>query len=282
VHTDRGPGGGCALRGGYRTDLTGLNEGEVASLFAGTVGRQLRDLGLGAGFQGAMAKLEAGLPSARRADAERARDRIHVDPTPWFTPHENTRHLPALRRAVLGDEVVRLTYQRPDGRRVERRTQPLGLVVKGGIWYLAGMTAGEPRVYRVSRLAAVAPTGERCERPRSFDLAAFWGRWSAELIDGIPQYHFKLRVEAAGVPVLPHVFGERVRPALASARRRKDGSVVIEQSMDHLDAAAGAVLRMGTLVEVIEPEELRTAVVQIAAAVLERYARHGASPRRRG
>src|SRR5512143_4235314 len=99
VYADRGPGGGCALRRGYRTDLTGLNAEEVASLFAGTAGRQLRDLGLGGGFERAMAKLEASLPGERRAEAERMRERIHVDATPWFAPRESARHLPALRRA---------------------------------------------------------------------------------------------------------------------------------------------------------------------------------------
>lgn len=271
VYADRGPGGGCALRAGYRTDLSGLNEGEVASLFAGTVGRQLRDLGLGAGFQGALAKLEAGLPPERRADADKARQRIHVDATPWFAPRESVRHLPALRQAVLGERVVRLTYQRADGREVARRAQPLGLVVKGGIWYLAALSGGEPRVYRVSRLVAVGLTTERFERPRNFDLAAFWSRWSAELIDGIPQYHFKLRVAREGVPILTQVLGERVRATLAAAKRLRNGDIVIEHSMDNLEAASGTVLSLGTLVEVLEPEELRVAVVALAQAVVAHY-----------
>jgi len=271
VYAERGPGGGCALRRGYRTDLTGLNRGEVVSLFAGTAGRQLQDIGLGAGFQSALAKLEAALPNDRREEAERIRARLHVDATPWFPPRESTRHLPALRTALFDDRVVRLNYRRADGRIATRRARPLGLIVKAGIWYLAALTEAGMRVYRVSRLRTVAVTKQRFERPRGFDLAGFWERWATQLVAGIPEYRIVLRVTSAGIPILPQVFGERMRDAIDEAGRPKADGIVLRYSFDSLDAACGAVLSLGTLVEVLEPLDLRQLVRERAAAIAEQY-----------
>jgi len=271
VFADRGPGGGCALRRGYRTDLSGLTPIEAASLFAGTAGRQLRDLGLGAGFQSALAKLEVALPSDRREQAVQVRERIHVDATPWFAPRESTRHLPVLRDAVLDERVVGISYRRANGREVVRRTRPLGLVVKGGIWYFVGVTAGETRVYRVSRLRLVSATKEKFDRPRGFNLAAFWDRWSMELEARIPQYSIKMRVTAEGRSVLPQVLGERVRIAIDAAPKLRGGGLLLDYTFDSIEAACGSVLSLGSLVEVIEPVELRAAVRTAAAAIVRRY-----------
>lgn len=271
VYADRGPGGGCALRRGYRTDLTGMNRGDVAALFAGTSGRQLSELGLGSGFQSALAKLEATLPGDRRGEAEQVRARFHVDAVPWFAPRESARHLPALRDALLADRAVRVTSRRDDGRESTRLVLPLGLVVKGGIWYLVALGGSEVRVYRVSRLRRVAAAKESLQRPRDFDLAAFWARWSRDFIAGIPEFPVKLRVSREGLAILPQVFGERMREAIAAAGRPKAGGLVVDFNFDSLDAACGGVLSLATLVEVLEPQELRDLVRQRAEAVVRQY-----------
>src|SRR5262249_14005066 len=155
VYAERGPGGGCLLRPGYRTDLGGLNESELASLFAGTAERALDALGLGAQLQSALLQLEAGLPRSRRAEVGRARARVYVDAAGWFGTDERPVHLGALREAVFADRKVRLTYQRGDGSETRRTVEPLGLVVKGGIRYLISGAKGSMRVYRISRIRSM-------------------------------------------------------------------------------------------------------------------------------
>ena len=271
VYAERGKHGGCVLRPGYRTDLTGLNQAEVASLFAGVAGRVLDDLGLGAGLRRALVKLEAALPSAQRVDAERVRQRLHVDAAAWFGADERVPHLAALRVAVFADRVVELTHERGDGRAVTRRVEPLGLVVKGGIWYLVALTAGEPRVYRVSRVTKVRATTQSFERPRRFDLAGFWARWSRDFVASIPEYHVRMRVAARALATLPQVFGDRVRPAIEAARKVRNGDRIIELTFDSLEAACGRLLGLGVDIEVIEPAELRTALHTTAAEVVQLY-----------
>jgi predicted DNA-binding transcriptional regulator YafY len=271
VYAERGARGGCVLRPGFRTDLTGLNTAEVASLFAGTAGPQLDALGLGAGLRGAMAKLEAALPGERRAEAERLRQRIHVDPLPWFEPREPARHLEALREAVIDERAVRLAVSRPGTRPAAREVNPLGLVVKGGIWYLVAVTRGEMRVYRVSRLHPVSVLRRRFERPARFDLAAFWESWARAFVRAIPEYWIKLRVPRAAIPILPRVFGERMRAALGAAGPPGRDGLLLDWSFDTFEDARGAVLGLGTMVEVVEPTELRAAVRDAAASVVRLY-----------
>ena len=271
VYAERGKHGGCVLRPGYRTDLTGLNQSEVASLFAGVAGRVLDDLGLGSGLRRALVKLEAALPSAQRVDAERVQQRLHVDAAAWFGADERTPHLTALREAVFGDRVVEIAHERGDGRGVRRRVDPLGLVVKGGIWYLVALTAGEPRVYRVSRIRKVRTASQSFTRPPRFDLAGFWARWSRDFVASIPEYHVRMRVAARVLPVLPQVFGERVRSAIKAARALRNGDRIVELTFDSLEAACGRLLGLGVDVEVIEPAELRAVLRTTAAEVVGLY-----------
>jgi|SRR5215470_14344269 len=272
VYAERGPGGGCLLRPGYRTDLGGLNESELASLFAGTAERALDALGLGPQLQSALLKLEAGLPSSQRAQVARARARVYVDAAGWFGTDERPVHLGTLRQAVFADRKVRLSYRRGDGSEARRTVEPLGLVVKGGIWYLITVTAGSIRVHRISRIRKVEVLAERFQRPRRFDLAAFWRRWARDFVASIPQYFVRLRVATRALPLLLQIFGERVRPAIEAAGKPRAGLATIDMSFDSLDAACGSLLGLGTVVEVLEPAELRAAVRATAQAVAQLYA----------
>jgi len=271
VYAERGAHGGCILRPGYRTDLTGLNAEEVAALFAGTAGRQLDPLGVS--LKSALAKLEAALPSERRDDAERVRQRILVDALPWFEPQPPAAHLDVLRRAVMEQRALRLSYRRPDARATARTVHPLGLVVKGGIWYLVAQSEGALRVYRCSRLRRVALTRARFERPARFELASFWSRWSADFVRGIPEYRFTLAVPRRARPILLRAFGERMRAALEKARPGGRDRHLVEFSLDTFADACGALLGLGTSVEVVAPVELRQAIAAEAAKVVAMYRR---------
>ena len=95
VVAERGARGGWSLLGEYRTNLTGLNEAEVQSLFVIKPPRLLADLKLEKAAERALLKLLAALPSIHRRGAERARQRIYVDVTGWHRPEEAVPLLPA-------------------------------------------------------------------------------------------------------------------------------------------------------------------------------------------
>src|SRR5512136_3468262 len=63
VYGEAGPQGGYALLDSYRTNLTGLTEGEVRALFMLSIPQPLADLGMGHELGAALRKLSAALPA---------------------------------------------------------------------------------------------------------------------------------------------------------------------------------------------------------------------------
>src|SRR5207249_8330558 len=88
----------------------------------------------------------------------------------------------------------RLRY-RERGTIVRRTVDPLGLVLKGGAWYLVARRSVGMRVYRVSRVASVRPLDDAFERPAEFELAAFWQTWSREFEQNRPSVAVTVRVD---------------------------------------------------------------------------------------
>ena len=275
VYATRGANGGWLLAEGYRTNLTGLTEAEVQALFLTTPPQLLADLGLQRAAEAALRKLLAALPSAGRRDAEHARGRVHVDTSGWRRAEEAVPCLPVLQEAVWRERRLRLSYARGDGGAVERELDPLGLVAKGGIWYLVGAVEGQPRTYRVSRVREAALLDEPCVRPPDFDLAAFWAQSSAGFVAALPRYPATVRLAAELFGQLYGLGGyvqvERTSPPDA------DGRVTVDLRFQLEEEACRFVLGFGAQIEAVRPPELRALVARRAAEVAAFYAQHDVS-----
>src|SRR5262245_31142274 len=156
VTTERGPGGGCRLLNGYRTQLTGLDEGEAEALFLAGLPGPAAELGLGSVLARAQRKVLAALPARLRAAASLANQRFHLDPHRWFEPAPEHPSLESIAVAVWSDRALRFAYERNDGARVEREADAIALGLKAGLWYFVGRVGGDLRVYRVSRMSQPA------------------------------------------------------------------------------------------------------------------------------
>ena len=289
VYAERGPGGGCMLMDGYRTNLTGLNNPEVQTLFLAAPG-PLADLGLGRAQEAALLKLLLALPSDQRQGAEHARERLHLDATGWAQMGEPTYHLRTLQDAVWQNRRVTLRYAKSGGKIVERTVEPLGLVAKAGVWYVvarqppvtppgektedkpeASRERADLRVFRISRMLAVTPTDEVFLRPPDFHLAEYWAEWSASFKASWRHCPVTVRVTAEGVTLLPLVFGDSVRPLLDEASPDATGARILTLYFDEIEAAAGRLMSLGTLVEALDPPEVRERIVTLARDVLTFY-----------
>lgn len=273
VYAERGPGGGCTLLGEYRSGLTGLNEGDVRTLLLSGVPGPLADLGLDKALEAALLKLLAALPSARRPEVERARQRLHLDAAAWNAPDvEETPHLRTIQEAVWQDRKLRLSYRRKDWEVVERVVEPLGLVAKASIWYLVGRVDGQQRVYRVSRVQAVTLTEETFERPADFDLAAYWAEWLAGFRGALAIYPVTARFAPEAIPAIPHVFGEAAHALIEQAGPPdREGRITLQLTFESGAVACSMLLGFGPLVEVLEPPELRQRVIQQAENIVAFY-----------
>src|SRR5215467_7724469 len=173
VYAEGGPDGGYQLVDGFRTRLTGLTEDEARVLFLTGLPGPAAELGLGALVSAAELKLAAALPPSLLDSANRVRDRFHLDAPGWYAQGDASPHLGQVADALWQQRRIRVGYRRwKEPTDVRRTLDPLGLVLKAGIWYLVATADGgrSPRTYKVNQILDLAVTGERFQRPPAFDL----------------------------------------------------------------------------------------------------------------
>ncbi len=263
----RGPAGGYRLAGGYRTRLTGLTGEEAEALFVGPAA----ELGLGRVFAEARLKLLAALPPELQERAERSARLFHLDTRGWFRGEDKTPHLPALAAAVWQGRRLSARYR--EGTKVVRRTlEPLGLVLKAGVWYLVAHRSVGMRVYRVSRFVSVRVRDEGFERLPGFELAAFWEDWSTRFERDRPRVDVRLRLPRAALHFLRPLVHPDGRGVLDAYRRDPPRELVeLTVPFEQLDLAYRELLAFGSDVEVLDPPELRERMRLAAEEVLALY-----------
>ena len=269
VWAQTGRHGGWELAEGYRTDLTGLSEGELRSLVLAGASSQLRHLGVGDDLDRAVTKVLAALPETRRAAARSVGSYLHVDPAGWRRPDDAVPWLPTLEAALRERRRVVLRYERAsDGTTVERTAEPLGLVVKGSTWYLVASVDGASRTYRVARLRDVQVLDEPATRPPDFDLGAAWRTSQEAFRQALPQATWTMRVapEVIGRVRLGWRFASIVEELPAGP----DGWITVRCRGDGLPVAIECTLGLGPDAVAVEPAELVAAVAERARAVAER------------
>jgi predicted DNA-binding transcriptional regulator YafY len=267
----RGVGGGWSLLGEYRTNLTGLSEAELQSLFVTKPTRLLADLNLDKAAEGALLKLLAALPSVHRRGVEHARQRIHVDVTGWSNADEAVPLLHTLQEAVWRGRRLRITYQRGECGAVERLLDPLGLVAKGSVWYLVAGVEGQVRSYRVSAVRGAELLDEPCVRPEGFDLATFWEQSAAQFKAHLGGYRARARVRREIVPRLR--YAGRFARVESAGEADAEGWAEVVLRFDVEEMAVEYALSFGSKLEVLEPASLREKVVEAAEKLVAFYAR---------
>ena len=272
IFAERGPLGGIRLVDGYRTRLTGMTADEAEALFLAGLPGPAAQLGLGTVVAAAQLKVMAALPPELRSRASRIVERFHLDVAGWFHSGDTVRHLATLSAAVWDGRALRISYERGSGDRVERTVGPLGLVLKGGMWYVVGATDGQIRTYRASRVLDAALLDEKVERPADFDLATYWVESSAAYEQHVPTTAVTVRVPEDRMWKIVDVFG---RAALDAAERLDepdpDGWARLRLILTWPEEVPGKLLQVGSSLEVLEPPELRDQVIATAGRILDRY-----------
>ena len=261
IYAERGRAGGFALLDGWRTSLTGLTQAESQAVFLSGLAGPAAQLGLGSEVKAAQLKLLSALPTAWRDQALTVSTRLHLDPVDWYREQEPVPHLAAVAEAVWKERRLAMGYE--SWTRTSTRTVgPLGLVLKGGAWYLVALLADQPRTFRVAGIRSAQPLDETTRRPRHFDLAAYWAeslrRFERELYAAEATV-LATRAGLRGLSALGTALSKAV--AAAASSRRKDGRVRLRIPIESIEHATGQLLRLSPEVEVLEPAALRDATV---------------------
>ncbi|MTE14534.1 helix-turn-helix transcriptional regulator [Nocardia aurantiaca] len=274
VYGDPGHDGGYRLLDGFRAKLNLLTTDEAESLFLAGLPSAASDLGLGAIATAANLKVMSALPPELRDRAGRVAERFHLDAPGWYAEAEPTPFLTAVADAVWNEHSVRFNYIRwATPHLVTRTTEPLGLVLKSGNWYLVGHTALQIRTYRISRIMELQILDIPVTRPADFDLATYWSTY-------LKSFDQRRRRDSALLRLAAETFerlSELLDPASAQAARDSakdpdpDGFREVYLPIESLDRALSDILRLGAGAEVLGPHELRRRIATQTAAMARLY-----------
>ncbi|GAA2801128.1 helix-turn-helix transcriptional regulator [Crossiella cryophila] len=279
VYGDAGRSGGYQLVDGYRTRLTGLTAAEAESLFLTGIPGPAAELGLGGVLAAAELKLLAALPGELRVRAEALRGRFHLDAAGWFRPVDRVPMLGGIAAAVWEGERIAVRYRRwREPREVERVLEPLGLVVKAGLWYLVAQGVEQPgrvRTYRVAEVLELTRLGEGFVRPGDFDLAVYWSEWARRYEREMLVGTAVVRLSPKGMSRLAYVYGDTVAAAVVGSAGEPDerGWVVADMPIEQVAVAHDDLLKLGAEVEVLAPQELRTLLTESVRTLAAAYLR---------
>ena len=271
VYAETGRNGGFALLDGWKTRLNGLTAPEARALFFSGLPGPAGELGLGEEAAAAELKLLAALPADWQAEARRMSARFHLDPQGWFQIGHRPEFLKLVAEAVWSETRIEIRYESWTDTR-DRVIEPLGLVLKGGIWYVVAQREGKIRTYRLSQILSLSNTGERFERPRDFDLPGFWVEATKAFQRDIYVGTARVRASAIGCRRLREI-SAIVRDAVDATPISPDaeGWAELDIPIEEIGWAAREMIRIGPEVEVLEPPELRARLREMALRFVALY-----------
>ena len=266
VYAERGPEGGICLVENYRTDLTGLSGEEAGALMLLDAPGPLDGLEIGRSLRSALLKLRAAMRN--RPIVAELSTHILLDGEGWTARPAGAGLLDRLYRSLAAGRKVRLGYRLWSGLPVDLPVSPLGLVNRAGEWHLVyAVQGGRVASRAVSAVETVEALDEAAERPPGFDLRSGWETLCVRAAAAEERFCARARVDPALLPVLRSRLGARLREGGAL----EDGRVEIEARFGWLEQARAFFLAFGAAAEVTAPAELRWAVRDLAARLVERY-----------
>jgi predicted DNA-binding transcriptional regulator YafY len=271
--TEQGRHGGFRLVDGWRSGLDGLTAREAVALFALGVPDALAGLGLDTAGSAARAKVSAGMPAELREHAALVAGRFHLDAPGWFGSPDEPPALAAVVRAVWAQRRLSIAYRRRD-KVADRELEPLGLVLKAGVWYLVARVVSDDavRTYRVSRILSAAAQDTTFDRPPDFDLARWWRSSSAAFEQVARPVRVRARLNRTAVRELRRVFGgEHLADTVVSlGTPDEQGWAEAELALEDGEIGLGQLVALSPGVEVLSPPELRAALAAIGAELAAR------------
>jgi predicted DNA-binding transcriptional regulator YafY len=275
VYADRGPDGGYSLLEGYRPQLTGMSAEEADSLARASLPNAAAELGLGRVLAAAQLKVQPALPTELAERSRRIAERFHLDAPGWFREAEHVPTLTGIADAVWNQRVVRIRYRRWGDDEVEQELEPLGVVLKAGVWYLVAQPAGGDavRTYRVARVMVFETLDAHFERPADFDLFRYWTSGAESVTAALYQAEAAVRLSPGAMELAPMVLRPHTARALAERDWPTDdeGWTCAVIPMESIAATRSELLALGADVEVVSPSTLREQMAEAAKGLAALY-----------
>jgi predicted DNA-binding transcriptional regulator YafY len=261
IEAERGRAGGYRMRPGFKLPPLMFTNEEALVLVLGLLAAERLGLATsGLAVEGALAKLDRVLPETLRDRLRAAQETLQLglgDPD-HERGHADGETVLTLSAAARNGVRLRFRYRSSRGEESERFLNPYGIAFHNGRWYVAGWDhlREAMRTFRLDRILDIEPTRESFEAPEGFDLmdeihrsmASVPYRWSAEV-------RLEISLEEARRLVNPSV----------GAVEAMDGGVRLRIGADDLDWIVRRLSLLGVAFTVLDPPELRDAVLKEAA-----------------
>jgi predicted DNA-binding transcriptional regulator YafY len=177
---------------------------------------------------------------------------VEVDFSPWGSTANEKNKFSDIRQALLQRKVICFQYVNGEGQRSRRLAEPEKLIFKDNAWYLKAFCRlrHEYRTFRISRLKKLEILPETFAPKEPHRPATVTEEVS------LPLVHLKLCFQAKALNRLYDYFDDTY------INQNHDGSYTLEVALPDNEWIYGYILSFGHLVEVLEPETVRLAVVE--------------------
>lgn len=175
------PGEGYYIVKGYHLPPVMFSRKEASSLLAGErLMQRWNQTELSRSYGSALDKIRAVLPSQEKEYFDTLDQHIKAFPySDEKRQQPDDRVFTELQNVIIKHEVVEISYFSPFKReKTIRKVEPLGLLLMGNHWYLAGWCRlrSDYRMFRLSRFESCRATGIKLPDPPEHTLQEFYDR----------------------------------------------------------------------------------------------------------
>jgi predicted DNA-binding transcriptional regulator YafY len=262
IEMRRGRHGGYSLAPGYRAPLA-LTRGEALALAYGLLSVEPRARNISDGdSKRALKKVARALPAMTR-DLIQGVDSAVTFATPVMGGESFAvpAHLETAVRAIRSRTRLNIRHRGRDGIETERTIDPYQVVHRYGCWYLVGYChlRSDLRVFRLDHIVSSSALTDTFTPPPVDALAA------VEQSIALVPWRWEFRVIAC---LTPEEVSQRLAPTIAMRHPHTRGTLLHGFAKD-LAPLAYALAGLDCPIEIVEPPELRAAMLELANRIRE-------------
>ena len=254
IRTKQGSGGGIYIARGYRIDRTVLTSKDMQTILAGL--RSLDSVSGSSYYGQLMEKLQTG-----SSDLLSGKDSMLIDLSSWYKESLAPK-IALIEDAIESRHLLRFDYYAPSGES-SRTIEPYYVVFKWSSWYVLGWCnkRKDYRLFKLNRMDNVILTDKtfECREVPVPDLS------NEKVFKG------GIKVRALFEPDVKWRLMEEFGPKCFE--ETNDGRLLFSAEYTDMDNLISWILTFGDKAEVIEPEEARKKLLEIAEAIKKYYKR---------
>ncbi|WP_166238601.1 helix-turn-helix transcriptional regulator [Paenibacillus turpanensis] len=254
--------GGYEIMEQYRLDRQYLSSEELQSIVIALKGvaPTLEEEQIGT----LLDKVGALLSRTEHNKGSELQQQLYIDIHPWRDGSHEKEVLATLKNAIRSSRFVRFSYTNSDGRGSDRSCEPMGIVLKGYLWYLFGycLLRNEFRIFRLSRIERLELLTDSFQR-RPFNMDQLRLRWAGDHSKDCIRLTLRFKPEAKSkvFDYFPH---EHVSV-------QTDGSLLVKTSQPDEPWLYGMLLSYGATVKVLEPDSVAQTLLQKIDEIISLY-----------